>query len=118
MGVSGYKVKEKLVREYGLICMYCGIHVENAGELQQDHIWPRMRGGEYSHANLSLACRHCQRVKGFFTPHEFKAWLQRFVKCEITFHPHVEVRMAVLCRKYGEMENYGFRSAPLVPLKK
>lgn len=44
----------------GYRCTYCG---DEAGPFEVDHIIPRIRGGENTLENVTVACRRCNRSK-------------------------------------------------------
>lgn len=44
----------------GYRCTYCG---DEAGPFEIDHITPRIRGGENTLENVTVACRRCNRSK-------------------------------------------------------
>ncbi len=54
------------------LCSYCGVKLKGTGEI--DHMMPISRGGNSDPANLTLACRSCNRDKHNKTPAEFIKW--------------------------------------------
>jgi len=56
-------------------CAYCGDPLSGEGEI--DHRTPVSQGGNNSPANLTLACRTCNRDKHGKTAEEFIAWRRR-----------------------------------------
>ena len=44
----------------GYRCSYCG---DEAGPFEIDHIIPRIKGGENTLENVTVACRRCNRSK-------------------------------------------------------
>lgn len=75
-------------------CKYCGKALR-AKDLDVDHEMPRFRGGTDDPNNLTAACPHCNRSKGFLTPDEFELWLEDQMFRE-------EDRFIEDCDKYGE----------------
>lgn len=65
----------------GWKCCYCGRELLPFGIAEQDasatvdHQTPSSRGGDDSIANLALACRACNSLKGALTAEEFRAAL-------------------------------------------
>lgn len=57
-------------------CQYCGLS-KRLGELTQDHILPRSRGGLTSWMNIVTCCVSCNRRKGNRTPEEAGMNLRR-----------------------------------------
>ncbi len=60
------QVRKEVVREYGVVCTECGIHIENSIDVTVDHIRPRSK---YPHLalekqNLRVLCRSCNSSKG------------------------------------------------------
>jgi hypothetical protein len=51
-------------------CSYCG---QRGSELECDHIHPVSRGGTHDDANLTTACKPCNRAKGSMTVQEWGA---------------------------------------------
>jgi len=50
-------------------CQYCGFHGK-MGELNYDHVVPRVRGGKTTWSNIVSACYPCNIKKGNKTPAE------------------------------------------------
>jgi hypothetical protein len=48
-------------------CAYCGENLKYR-DITIDHITPRKRGGTNHAANLTVACRTCNRIKGAEPP--------------------------------------------------
>ena len=44
----------------GYLCTYCG---DESGPFEIDHIIPRIKGGENTLDNVTVACRRCNRSK-------------------------------------------------------
>ena len=44
----------------GYLCSYCG---NTDGPFEIDHIFPRVKGGENTLENVTVACRRCNRSK-------------------------------------------------------
>lgn len=59
--LRGYEVKEYLLEKWGRKCAYCGAE---STPLEVEHIHPRSKGGSDRVSNLTLACVHCNQVKG------------------------------------------------------
>ncbi len=60
------QVRKEVIREYGVVCPECGIHIENSIDVTVDHIRPRSK---YPHLalekqNLRVLCRSCNSSKG------------------------------------------------------
>jgi hypothetical protein len=51
---------EKLQRQYGYRCAYCGMKPE---KLEKDHVIPLTRGGRHAIANILPACKSCNISK-------------------------------------------------------
>ncbi len=64
----GYEIREYLLEKWGRECAYCGI---TSIPLEMEHIVPSSRGGSDRVANLTIACRVCNRKKGNRTAAEF-----------------------------------------------
>lgn len=56
----------------GKPCAYCG----GLGD-QVDHKIPIAQGGTSDPDNLAPCCRTCNRLKGDYTPEQFRRWYQR-----------------------------------------
>jgi hypothetical protein len=74
---------DRLVRERGIACEYCGVETHVMREkarptdLVRDHRIPLARGGSDDISNISISCRLCNDRKGVKTAEEFLAWLGR-----------------------------------------
>jgi 5-methylcytosine-specific restriction endonuclease McrA len=68
--------KERIIREAGGRCYYCGRKVE-PGTLQLDHVMPVSLGGAKWPANLVPACPECNGKKDVMGPAEFFRAMRR-----------------------------------------
>jgi 5-methylcytosine-specific restriction endonuclease McrA len=71
--VSGRQLRA-LLAAADYTCAYCGARLPES-ELTFDHMTPLARGGVHSAANLVVACKHCNSMKGARTTAEFAAYL-------------------------------------------
>ena len=55
---------------YGTHCAYCTGECSN--DLTLDHVVPRSKGGRNTVANLVVACRICNELKGDLSVEQFK----------------------------------------------
>jgi 5-methylcytosine-specific restriction endonuclease McrA len=62
---------EKLKRQYGYCCAYCG---EKPESLEMDHVIPVSRNGRHAIANILPACRRCNMSKFNKLLSEWKLW--------------------------------------------
>jgi len=62
---------EKLKRQYGYCCAYCG---EKSEKLEMDHVIPITRMGRHAIANILPACRRCNISKFNKLLSEWKLW--------------------------------------------
>ncbi|MEM9410905.1 MAG: HNH endonuclease signature motif containing protein [Planctomycetota bacterium] len=58
-------------------CAYCGCLLKQ-GNTTVDHVIPKYQGGDDSPANLVLACRRCNNVKGPRTPEQWALDILRY----------------------------------------
>lgn len=66
----------ELVAEASNTCCYCGRHF-HIKHLVREHDVPLSRGGRNARANIVVACKHCNSLKGTQTGPEFRDWLKR-----------------------------------------
>ena len=59
--LSGYEIRQYLLERWSWSCAYCGAA---DSRLQVEHVRPRSLGGSNRIANLVVACRPCNEVKG------------------------------------------------------
>jgi 5-methylcytosine-specific restriction endonuclease McrA len=71
--VSGRQLRA-LLEAADYTCAYCGAKLPES-ELAFDHMTPLSRGGVHSAANLAVACKLCNSMKGARTTAEFAAYL-------------------------------------------
>jgi hypothetical protein len=60
---------KRLAKAHGRVCWYCGAKKN----LEVDHRNPRVVGGSDDDANLSIACRRCNKTKNGQTVEQFRA---------------------------------------------
>jgi hypothetical protein len=63
-------LRRQVFKRDNFTCTYCG---QRGGALECDHVMPISRGGSNDPANLTTACRDCNRDKGNKTPEEWRA---------------------------------------------
>lgn len=62
----------KIRRELGDCCAYCGVPLQGGGEV--DHMTPVARGGRDEPENATLACMKCNLAKHAKTVDEYLQW--------------------------------------------
>ena len=61
-------------------CAYCRCRESKSNRLTRDHVIPRAQGGSNKQANIVLACRTCNELKGNQTPEQWAAKILDFRK--------------------------------------
>ena len=74
------KLLQRLFDQALGICAYCGrLTLITRGReplgATIDHVIPRSNGGTFARANLALACRKCNGIKGNMMPDEWAAFM-------------------------------------------
>lgn len=60
-------------------CAYCGELIA-IGQMQIDHVHPKVSGGTDEDSNLMPACRQCNNYKHFFTLDQFRQMVRSQVE--------------------------------------
>jgi len=47
----------------GMACAYCGVSVEDGGQMSLDHLKPASNGGSNEASNLVTCCRRCNSAR-------------------------------------------------------
>jgi 5-methylcytosine-specific restriction endonuclease McrA len=87
MGYSIFaKVRERITRDAGGVCAYCGVEVVIGRRAYDrcatiDHKIPLSRGGTWKRYNLTCACLRCNQKKGSMTVEEYQASKQAEPVC-------------------------------------
>ena len=91
------KLREQVYNKYDEHCAYCGIELIGIGEMQPDHIVPKVDGGTDEFNNLNPSCKDCNNYKSHSSLEDFRYYMKQFLndKPEYLFKSPTKMRIAI-----------------------